>query len=171
MPHTFSATVTQRFEGVQDGHVYPRWFEVGDTITGDLAAAMVSCGFAIDPDAEVPTAQPPAGEGQTVATLTNGDAAPSVTTSGAGEGQGTGEATSGTEGEAGALQEGNGEPSSDQSANSESTSSVTAATPEPPLEPKHVGRGTWWLVRGEARVKGPFDSKEDAVAALEEKGE
>lgn len=171
MPDIFSATVTQRFEGVQDGQVYPRWFEVGETITGDLAAAMVSCGFASDPDAEPPGPPPPSGEGQTVEPSADGDTGTSATTGGAGEGHGTGEATSGTGGAAGALQEGNGAPSSDQSTNSESTSSGTVATPEPPLEPKHVGRGTWWLVRGEARVKGPFDSKEDAVAALEEKGE
>lgn len=170
MSHTASATVTRRFEGVQDGHVYPRWFEVGETITGDLAVAMASCGFASDPDAEPPGPAPLSGEGQTVEPSADGATATSATTGGVGEGQGTGEASSDTEGAAGAVQSGSGAPSSDQSTNSDGNSASPASAPEPPLEPKHVGRGTWWLVRGEARVKGPFDSKEDAVAALEEKG-
>lgn len=171
MPHNVSATVTRRFEGVQDGHVYPRWFEVGETITGELAAAMMSCGFASDPDAEVPASQPPAGEGLSVESSADEKTSPAAITGGTGEGHGDGAAASDTAGASGAAHEGGGAQSGEQNTISDGNSAGPAAAPEAPLELKHVGRGVWWLVRGEARVKGPFDSKEDAVAALEEEGE
>ena len=105
MSHSATATVTRRFHGVQDGHVYPRWFEVGETITGDLAAAMISSGDALDPSAE-PVGPP----------LPVGNAVHAAAPLG-----------------------------------------VVTAPPGPdPVSYTHL--------------KGPFDSKDDAVAALEEKG-
>lgn len=56
----------------------------------------------------------------------------------------------------------------------EATEAVAVPVAEPTLEPseqlevKHVGRGKWYVVRGEDRVKGPFDDKDDAEAALAE---
>lgn len=40
----------------------------------------------------------------------------------------------------------------------------TAAGSE--LEVRHVGRGKWFIVRGEDRVQGPFDGRDEAEAAL-----
>lgn len=45
---------------------------------------------------------------------------------------------------------------------------LPAVEPAEPLEVKHVGRGKWYVVRGEERVKGPFADKDDAEAALAE---
>lgn len=58
----------------------------------------------------------------------------------------------------------------------EATEVVAAPVAEPDLEPseglevKHVGRGKWYVVRGDDRVKGPFDDKDDAEVALAEIG-
>lgn len=55
---------------------------------------------------------------------------------------------------------------------------IRAAEPEAPVAPppkpsadddlevKHVGRGKWFIVRGEERVQGPFDGRDEAEAAL-----
>lgn len=42
------ATVLIEFKGCPDGDQRTRQFRVGDTITGDLASAMVDAGFATD---------------------------------------------------------------------------------------------------------------------------
>lgn len=153
MSHSATATVTRRFHGVQDGHVYPRWFEVGETITGDLAAAMISSGDALDPSAE-PVGPPlPVGNAVHAAAPLGVVTAPPGPDHSSGAGQGSGDTPS------------------EHQANSAGTGETGNDTPpHEALEPKHVGRGVWWLVRGDERVKGPFDSKDDAVAALEEKG-
>ena len=40
------AIVKERFFGAPDDDIYPRWYEVGDVITGDLAIAEVENGRA-----------------------------------------------------------------------------------------------------------------------------
>jgi hypothetical protein len=40
------AKVIKRFYGAEDGQFYPRWFEVGDEIKGDLAVSAIQAGNA-----------------------------------------------------------------------------------------------------------------------------
>ena len=40
------AKVTKRFRGVEDGKIYPRWIEEGETIQGRLADIAVKAGWA-----------------------------------------------------------------------------------------------------------------------------
>lgn len=40
------AKVTKRFRGVEDGKIYPRWIEEGETIEGRLAEIAVKAGWA-----------------------------------------------------------------------------------------------------------------------------
>jgi len=40
------AKVTKRFRGVEDGKIYPRWIEEGETIRGRLAQIAVKAGWA-----------------------------------------------------------------------------------------------------------------------------
>jgi hypothetical protein len=42
------ATVTAAFLGVPDGEVYPKAFEPGSEVTGDLAAVAVREGWAVE---------------------------------------------------------------------------------------------------------------------------
>ena len=42
------AKVTREFRGVEDGHIYPRLFKVGEVITGELAKAEIESGRAVD---------------------------------------------------------------------------------------------------------------------------
>lgn len=51
--------------------------------------------------------------------------------------------------------------------------SIEATTPDTPLDagsddlvPKHIGRGKWCLMRGDERVHGPFDSREEAASFI-----
>jgi hypothetical protein len=41
------ARVTVRFPGVPDGEVHPRWFEIGDSVVGDLASVAIAEGWAV----------------------------------------------------------------------------------------------------------------------------
>ena len=38
--------VTKKFKGVEDGKIYPRWFDVGEMLSGDLAASALLQGVA-----------------------------------------------------------------------------------------------------------------------------
>lgn len=42
------AKVTVEFKGAKDGEIYPTEFKVGDELEGELAAAMVAAGYAVD---------------------------------------------------------------------------------------------------------------------------
>jgi hypothetical protein len=42
------ATVIKAFNGVEDGNVYPRLFEVGDEVEGDLARVAIEEGWAAE---------------------------------------------------------------------------------------------------------------------------
>ena len=44
------AVVTKPFKGAPDGEIYPRDFNVGDKLAGDLAAVAVKEGWAIEGD-------------------------------------------------------------------------------------------------------------------------
>lgn len=54
------ATVTQAFDGAPDGEIYPKRFNVGDTVTGDLARVAVAEGWAKDEALEVAPPAPKA---------------------------------------------------------------------------------------------------------------
>lgn len=41
------AKVTHRFYGAEDGKIYPRWFEVGEIVAGDLAHCAIEQGDAV----------------------------------------------------------------------------------------------------------------------------
>lgn len=43
-----SVEVTRRFFGVEDGKVYPRMIEVGETVTSELATAAIAGGHAAE---------------------------------------------------------------------------------------------------------------------------
>lgn len=51
------ASVTQPFDGVVDGEIYGRRIEVGEEINGDLAAAAVGAGWAVDMDTTLNSAE------------------------------------------------------------------------------------------------------------------
>lgn len=53
------ATVTVAFDGVPDGAIYPRRFEPGDAVEGDLARVAVREGWAATEETAPPVAPPP----------------------------------------------------------------------------------------------------------------
>jgi hypothetical protein len=53
------AVVKKAFDGVPDGEVMPRRFEVGEVVKGELAVIAVREGWAAKPKAKAPDAPPP----------------------------------------------------------------------------------------------------------------
>lgn len=45
------ALVVTPFNGCEDGAVYPREFQIGDALTGELAVTAISAGWAVPEDA------------------------------------------------------------------------------------------------------------------------
>lgn len=53
------ATVVERFFGVPDGEVYPRWFEAGEPVSGDLARVAIEEKNAVEGAAAAPVVNAP----------------------------------------------------------------------------------------------------------------